>query len=107
MAKVLRVTNPGVVPGATLDLGLDDEGVRFITRQGPPGASGAGVVSVPYRFSVPSATWTIEHNKNGKPAITLFLDSDPNEPVYTDVGYPDDSTIIVEWASPVTGYAYL
>lgn len=56
--------------------------------------------------ATPAAEWTFTHNLASKPAVLLFLDSDPTEPVFTDVTYPDLSTITVSWPVPVAGWVY-
>lgn len=72
---------------------------------GPKGDQGAPGSSFSYRQDTPAATWTVQHNLGRKPAVVLFLDEDPNTPVYTDITYPDLNTVVVEWPSPETGWA--
>lgn len=67
----------------------------------------AGGASMKWRQDVPAATWTIVHNFDSRPAVVLVLDDDPTEPVHTDVSYPDGNTVVIEWPSPVTGWAEL
>lgn len=55
----------------------------------------------------PAAEWTLVHNRNTKPDVVLIPDTDGDERVYTDVTYPDESTVLVEWPSPTTGWAYI
>lgn len=70
--------------------------------QGPPGAS-----VPPLHQTAPAATWTITHNLGFKPGVQLFTDDDGDQQVYTDVSYPDDNTVVIEWPSPTTGWAYV
>lgn len=74
----------------------------------PFDTSEAGAVSpIKVHFSAPASTWTIPHDRNTKPDIILVTDADGQARVYTDVSYPDDSTVVVEWPSPETGWAYI
>lgn len=63
--------------------------------------------SGPHRVSVAASTWTWVHNLSTRPDVLLFIDSDPGEAVYTDVSYPDENTVVVEWPSPESGWIYL
>lgn len=55
----------------------------------------------------PAALWTITHNRNTKPDVVLISDDDGNERVFTDIEYPDEATILVEWPTPTSGWAYI
>jgi hypothetical protein len=57
--------------------------------------------------SAPAALWNVSHNLGTKPNVVLVVDSDPTEPVITDVFYTDDNHLTVEWPSPESGKAYL
>jgi hypothetical protein len=72
--------------------------------QGPPGPAGA-IFS--FHQATPAATWTILHSLASKPSVVVLLDSDPTVPVVTDVVYPDLATVVLEFLSPESGYAYL
>lgn len=52
-----------------------------------------------------STTWTLKHNLNGKPSVTL-TDLIGNQ-VYGDVVYDSDSQITVTFINSTAGYAYL
>lgn len=67
----------------------------------------AGIPAIKFHQTAPAATWTISHNRNNKPDVVLLSDDDGNERVFTDVSYPDDATVVVEWPSPTTGWAYI
>jgi len=71
---------------------------------GPPGAAGATYV---HTQSTPAATWTIPHNLNTILSVVLLLDSDPTNPVWSDVSYPDLNTAVVSLPSAASGKAYL
>lgn len=73
---------------------------------GPPGSPGAAGVGYVHEQVVPAATWTVQHNLNGKPAMVLFVNPDLSAPVYTTVSYPDLNTVVVEWPSAESGWAY-
>lgn len=66
-----------------------------------------GVIPVKHHQSSAAATWTIIHNRNNRPDVVLFTDDTGNERVYTDLTYPDDNTVVVEWPSALTGWAYV
>ncbi len=67
---------------------------------------GAPVIYI-HEQTTPAATWTIEHGLGSRPDLLLFLDSFPDEPVFTDVTYPDENTAVVEWPSEETGKVYI
>lgn len=54
-----------------------------------------------------AAQWMVEHNRGTKPTVTLFTDDDGDQSVYTDVHYPDDNSVIIDWPLPTSGYAYI
>lgn len=98
---------PMVVPSP--DLG--SLAIEVLPVPGPEGPPGTGVPGPPggeyvHTQTSPAATWTVVHNLNTRPAMVLFLDTDPSEQVYTDVTYPDLNTAVVEWPTPVAGIAY-
>jgi hypothetical protein len=68
----------------------------------------AGGVGGAYRHvqDEPAATWVVEHNLGRCPTPTLLL-SGEQQPQYTDIEYPDENTLIVEWDVPLTGIAYV
>jgi hypothetical protein len=51
------------------------------------------------------ATWTITHNFNRIPSVTLI--GADNAKMYTDIEYPNDTTVVVTFAAPRTGKALL
>lgn len=54
---------------------------------------------------VASSTWTINHNLNKYPSVTV-VDSAENE-IIASVKYQDANTCIIEMSSPFKGKAYL
>jgi hypothetical protein len=74
---------------------------------GPPGPPGPPGVVVSYHQATPAATWSITHGLGGRPDTVLILDESPAERVYTDVTYPDDQTVVIEWPTAVSGWAYI
>ena len=76
-----------------------------IGPQGPPGPPGGA----PYTHvqAVPAATWTIQHNLGRRPLPTLLPNDSNGRPVWADLIYPDDNTLVVEWPAPTAGTAYL
>lgn len=79
--------------------------VPVVGPQGPPGAPGGAVLA--YRQTVPAATWIIQHDLGRKPPAVLLPDDSAGQPVWTDVTYPDDNTVTIEWPTAVSGWAYL
>jgi len=73
----------------------------------PAGGGGSTYQPQQYHQTSPAATWTISHVLGGAPGVVLILDSAPNEQVYTDIKYPDDHTVVVEWPTAVSGWAYI
>lgn len=54
--------------------------------------------------SVPSAIWTVTHNLNKYPAVSI-TDS-ANEEVIGEVNYVDLNTVIIEFSAPFSGKAF-
>lgn len=54
-----------------------------------------------------AAQWQVQHNRGVKPTVTLFTDDDGDQSVYTDVHYPDDTQVLIDWPAPTTGWAYI
>jgi hypothetical protein len=50
----------------------------------------------------PAATWTIEHDRGGRPAVTVIVDG---RRVFAGIEYPDDATIVVTFRTPQVGEA--
>jgi hypothetical protein len=71
--------------------------------QGPPGPSGANFYV--HDQQVPQSTWTITHNLNNFPNVTV-VDSALTE-VIGDVVYINSNAIQVSFASPFSGNAHL
>ena len=74
---------------------------------GPPGPPGPPGETYAHRQDVPAATWSVSHTLGGCPDVVLLLDDAPAERVFTDVSYPDDHTVTIEWPTAVAGWAYL
>jgi hypothetical protein len=72
--------------------------------RGPPGRSGASVTYV-FTQASPSALWTIAHNLDNYPSVTV-TDSTERE-VEGDVQYQDANTLTVGFSAPFSGVAYL
>lgn len=73
---------------------------------GPMGPPGASVVApFVYQQIAPSAVWTIVHNLNTLPLVTV-VDS-AGTTVYGDVSYLDANTMQIAFGSAFSGTAYL
>lgn len=53
----------------------------------------------------PSAAWLVQHGLGKKIMPTLTLSGFPDEPVFTDIEFVDEDTLIVIWSQPETGRA--
>lgn len=58
-----------------------------------------------HRQNTPSRTWTIQHNLNKKPSVTV-LDS-ANSEVIGEVIYIDDNNLELHFSAQFSGIAYL
>lgn len=70
--------------------------------KGEPGLSGASFVHIQ---DVPAAVWTIAHGLSRYPHATC-VDSAGNV-VWGDAEYPSDSLVVLRFAAPFAGRAYL
>lgn len=77
-----------------------------ITAPGPQGPAGNSA-SIFYIFNqaTPSSVWTINHNLNGYPALTVF-DSANSECVGT-INYVDTNNLTLTFSTAFSGTAYL
>lgn len=75
--------------------------------EGPPGPGSGTSAHFTYHQVDAAASWMVTHNLGRKPPVALFLDSDPDTVVHTDVYYPDLNTVLIEWPSPESGWVYL
>ena len=77
--------------------------------QGPPGSGGGGSGSAGITFvyyqSIPSSTWSINHNLNKFPSITV-VDTTGRE-LEGDLSYIDANNSMVTFNQSVSGEAYL
>jgi hypothetical protein len=107
---VITVDGPGVQgpPGPQGPQGvqgpLGPQGIQGVQGPlgpvGPQGASGTeSPVSFP--FAMPSSLWTVNHSFPYFPTV-ISRDSD-GVVIDGDVGYPDGSTVTIEWAGAQTG----
>lgn len=79
--------------------------------QGPPGVDGADGINADaltytHVQAVASATWTIVHSLGTYLGGITVVDS-AGTAVVGDVSYIDDSTVVITFAAPFTGTAYL
>ena len=77
-----------------------------VSAPGPQGPSGAqGSVFYVHTQSVPSATWTINHNLNGNPTAVV-LDSAGTQCEGT-FSYPSGNQMVISFSSAFSGTAYV
>lgn len=82
--SVTAITNPKIVVG---------------------GAGGSGDVHYIFSQDVPSALWTINHNLNKKPSVTVVSSSE--QVVYGDVSYFNTNKLTITFSAAFSGKAYL
>lgn len=90
-----------------------EEKVKIISelRQGPigpqgrPGEDGLGSTTYVHTQSMASTTWTINHNLEKFPSVTVVDSS--NRLVFAMVEYIDENNLIVSVTAPFAGLAYL
>jgi hypothetical protein len=73
--------------------------------QGPPGTPASGTFSYVHDQMIPSATWTVVHNLNGFPNVTV-VDSSGRE-VEGDVTYNGLNQLTLSFVNAFSGKAYL
>lgn len=77
--------------------------------QGPPGPPGppgpAGGSTYEHTQDVASAVWTIAHNLNRFPSVTVT--DHLGEILAVDAKYLDENIVRITHGVPLTGYAYL
>lgn len=69
----------------------------------PLGGSGGGFYT--HVEPDPTAVWNVTHNLGTYREPLVFLDSDPDQPVWTDLLYPDANHTTIIFPSPVSGRA--
>jgi len=92
LGKVLTVTTDGAAP--TWAAGTP----------GPPGTPGPGGTYI-FTQGTPSTTWTIAHNLNAYPSVTV-VDTGGSEIIPTVV-YTDANHLTLTFGAATTGKAYL
>lgn len=81
--------------------------------QGPPGADGVQPPEIPalvsYRHiqSAASATWTITHNLNFYPNVTVFDSGGSHVEGHLIQSLTDAQTLTIEFSTEISGYANL
>lgn len=69
------------------------------------GAGGSGDVHYVFPQDVPSALWTITHNLNKKPSVTVVSSADTV--MYGDITYLNTNKLTITFSAPFSGKAYL
>lgn len=82
--------------------------VVVVGPPGPPGPPGDAVELEPFYFvqNTPAAVWIINHNLNRAGPPVVVVDSSQRE-VEGSLSYPDDDTVVVTFAAPFAGVAYV
>lgn len=91
----------------TLDvLGVDP--VQLVELAiGVPGPAGPAGSAFHFRQATPAAEWIVEHGQGTKPSISVFVDDLPDVPVWTDLSYPDLTTVVITLPEPHSGDIYI
>lgn len=69
------------------------------------GAGGSGDIHYVFSQDIPSALWTITHNLNKKPSVTVVSSADIV--MYGDITYLNTNKLTVTFSAPFSGKAYL
>jgi len=69
------------------------------------GAGGSGDIHYVFSQDVPSALWTITHNLNKKPSVTVVSSADTV--MYGDITYINTNKLTITFSAPFSGKAYL
>lgn len=69
------------------------------------GAGGSGDIHYIFSQDIPSALWTIQHDLNKKPSVTVVSSSDVV--VYGDVTYLNTNKLTITFSAAFSGKAYL
>lgn len=98
MSDIVEVEIPQIVV-------IDDTNLQIISvaEQGPVGPSGA--VTYIHDQATPSATWTISHNLDRYPAVSV-VDSAGNT-VICDAQYTSADSLTITFSAAFSGRAYL
>lgn len=72
---------------------------------GPPGPPGSGGASHHHVQSIPSATWTVQHNFGRQPGAVRIIQSNGDE-VEGQRNDPDVNTIVLTFANARSGEAW-
>lgn len=69
------------------------------------GVGGSGDLHYIFSQDIPSAIWTINHNLNKKPSVTVVSSSE--QVVYGDVSYINTNRLTITFSAAFSGKAYL
>jgi len=69
------------------------------------GAGGSGDIHYIFSQDIPSALWTITHNLNKKPSVTVVSSADTV--MYGDTTYINTNKLTITFSAPFSGKAYL
>ena len=109
--RLLEIHDPGVAgPPNTLAIGTVTTGTTGVTITGTAPSQILNFVlpvggSYTHNQSTASATWTITHNLNFRPAVSV-VDSGGNH-VIGDVNYVSVNVLTISFSAPFGGSAYL
>jgi hypothetical protein len=107
LGSTITVKVPDPLPVVVVDAPPDLAGAVVVPVAGPPGPTGPSGTGFVYHQTAPASSWPVTHNLNTKPWVHTVLDGDSGEASIPDVQYLDANSLLVEFPSPVTGYAYM
>lgn len=111
-----------IIVEAITEVVIEDDDVSVATLgfqgpQGPPGSNGAtgatGPAGAPgsapqayeHAQSVPSSTWTINHNLGYRPNV--YVEDTLGRDVVGDISHSSINTVVINFSSAFSGSAYL
>ena len=97
---IARVTGPGINTTAV----INRSGAARVVLVGQQGPSGSTAASYTHTQSTALAIWTVAHNLNRKPSITVVDNLDAR--IEPDVTYLDANTVRITHAAALIGKVY-
>lgn len=82
----------------------------LIVGEGDESPGDNGPVSAPdatFTQSTPASTWTINHSLNRSPLVIVVIDAGGTEVIGFGETYPSLNQVVLSFASPIAGSAYL
>lgn len=94
-----------VIPSITVVDATANISIATPGPQGPAGAFTPSDISYTHTQSVPSATWTINHNLGFEPVVVVMDSAGTN--VEGTISYPSKNQMVITFTSAFSGTAYV